>query len=136
MSDFSRYPHIGTGENQVDYYLVDSDIMLAIPRPNFIDSPRLAQASANFQSEYARKIGKKCATIVIMDNVLSQDAETRRIYQDLAQNGLFFGAALVVNNPLSRALGSFFIGLSKPKIPMRLFDTVETGIEWIRTIRP
>jgi len=135
MSDFSQYQHIGAVGGS-DYYAVDPDIMLIVPKTSMLDTSLTAQASADFQSAYARKLGKKCGTVVIMSNLLSQDAETRRIYRELAENGLFFGAALVVDSPLSRALGSFFIGLSKPKIPMKLFDTVERSIEWIRSVRP
>ena len=136
MSDFSQYQLIGTVEDQADYYIIDPDIMLCVPKANFVDTPQMAKASADFQSAYARKVGEKCATVVIMSNILSQDAETRRIYRELAENGLFFGAALVVDSPLSRALASFFIGLTKPKIPLKLFDTVEKSVEWLRTLRP
>jgi hypothetical protein len=90
----------------------------------------------DFQTAYASRLGKKCSTLVIMSNVLSQDAETRRIYDEMTVSGHFFGTALIVNNPLSRAIASFAIGLSKPQVPVKLFDTVEKGIEWLRTIRP
>jgi hypothetical protein len=136
MNDLSQYQYIGTVENQAEYYAVDPDIMLIVPKEGMVDTPQLARASADYQSAYARKVGRKCATVVIMSNILSQDAETRRVYRELAENGLFFGAALVVDNALSRALAGFFIGLSKPRIPMKLFDTVEKSIEWLRTIRP
>ncbi len=134
MSDFSQYQHIGAVGGS-DYYAVDPDIILIVPKTSMVDTPQTAQASADFQNAYARNLGKKCGTVVIMSNILSQDAKTRRIYCELAENGLFFGAALVVDSLLSRALGSFFIGLSKPKIPIRLFDTVEKSIEWIRSVR-
>lgn len=136
MIDVSQYPYLGNVPDQGDYYAIEPDIMLIVPRKDMVDTPQLARASADFQSAYARQVGKKCATIVIMSNVLAQDAETRRVYGELAESGLFFGAALVVDNPLSRALGSFFIGLSKPRIPTKLFDSLEKSLEWLRTIRP
>lgn len=136
MTDFSQYQYIGTVADQGDYYAVDPDILLIVPRKDTLDTPQLARASADYQSTFARQAGRKCATIVVMSNILSQDAETRRVYRELGENGQFFGAALVVDNPLSRALAGFFIGLSKPGIPMKLFDTVEKSIEWLRSIRP
>ena len=135
VSDFSPYRHIGTVAGS-DYYTVDPDIVLLVPQTTMVDTPETAQANADFLTAYARKLGKKCATLVIMSNILSQDAETRRIYRELGENGHFFGVALIVDSPLSRALGSFFIGLSKPKIPIKLFDTIERSIEWIRSVRP
>jgi hypothetical protein len=136
MSDFSQYQYLGAASDQADYYLIDSDILLAVAKPNMIDTPQLAQANADFQTVYLRQLGKKGATIVIMSDILAQDAVSRRIYSDLLDTGLFYGLALVVDKPLSRALASFIIGFSKAKVPTKLFDTVEKAIEWLRTIRP
>ena len=135
MTDFSKYQSVGTDGNS-DYYAVDPDILLVLPKPGMIDTPATAKIAVDFQNIYARKVGKKCSTLIVFTNLNSQDAETRRIYSENAGNGLFFGNALVVTNSLSRALGSFFIGLSKPPTPLKLFDTVEKGIEWLRSVRP
>ena len=137
MTDLSQYQNVGTVAN-TDYYTApsDPDILLIIPRKDFVDTPQLARIAADFQSDYARQLGKKCSTVVVMSNLLSQDAETRRIYSEMAGNGLFYASALVVDNALSRALGSFFIGLSRPKVPLKLFDTPEKAIAWLKSIRP
>jgi hypothetical protein len=135
MTDFSQYQSVGTDGNS-DYYIADPDILLVIPKAGMVDTPQTARKAVDFQTAYASQLGKKCSTLVIMSNVLSQDAETRRIYNEMTLSGQFFGTALIVNNPLSRAIASFAIGLSKPGVPIKLFDTIEKGIEWLRTIRP
>lgn len=135
MSDFSKYQSIGT-DGHSDYYIADPDILMAVPKPGMVDTPKTARVAVDYQTDYARKLGKKCSTLVIMSNVLSQDAETRKIYDEMTVSGLFFGTALIVTNPLSRAIASFAIGLSKPQVPIKLFDTVEKGVEWLQTIRP
>lgn len=135
MTDFSQYQSVGTDGNS-DYYIADPDILLVIPKAGMVDTPQNARVAVDFQTAYAKKLGKKCSTLVIMSNVLSQDAETRRIYNEMTVSGYFFGTALIVSNPLSRAIASFAIGLSKPEVPVRIFDTVEKGIEWLRSIRP
>ena len=135
MTDFSQYQSVGTDGNS-DYYIADPDILLVIPRPGMVDNPQLARVAVDYQTAYARKLGKKCSTLVIMSNVLSQDADTRRVYDEMTTSGLFFATALIVTNPLSRAIASFAIGFSKPQVPIKLFDTVEKGVEWLRTVRP
>jgi hypothetical protein len=135
MADFSQYQSVGTDGN-TDYYIAEPDILLVVPKEGMVDTPKTARAAVDFQTAYARKLGKKCSTLVIMSNVLSQDAETRRIYNEMTISGHFFATALIVNNPLSRAVASFAIGLSKPTVPIKLFDSVEKGIEWLRSIRP
>ena len=135
MTDLSQYESVGS-DGYTDYYITDSDILLAIPKTGMVDTPETARVAADFINACARKAGKKLGTVVVMSNIVSQDAETRRVYQNLAGNGLYFGLALVVDNALSRALASFFLGFSRPAIPTQLFDTVEKGTEWLRTIRP
>jgi hypothetical protein len=135
MTDFSQYQSVGTDGNS-DYYIADPDILLVNPKTEMVDTPQTARRAVDFQTAYAKKLGKKCSTLVIMSNVLSQSAETRRIYDEMTVSGHFFGTALIVSNPLSRAIASFAIGLSKPQVPIKLFDTVEKGIHWLRTIRP
>jgi hypothetical protein len=135
MTDFSQYKHVGSMAG-INYYIADHDILLVVPPIGYVDTPQLAQQCADFMNEYISKAGGKFATVVIMSNVLTQDAETRRVYQKLSGNGLYFGVALVVDSALSRALASFIIGLSKPAVPTQLFGTVEKSIEWLRTIRP
>jgi hypothetical protein len=135
MTDFTKYQSIGTDGNS-DYYIADPDILLVIPRPGMVDNAQNARVAVDYQTNYARKLGKKCSTLVIMSNVISQDAATRRIYDEMTVSGHFFGTALIVSNPLSRAIASFAIGLSKPAMPIKLFDSVEKGIEWLRSVRP
>ena len=135
MTDFSQYQHIGSAETG-DFYAVDPDIILIIPKTGLVDTRQAAQVSADFLSAYVRKLGKKCATIVVMSSVSSQDADARRTYSELIEQGLFFGVAVVVDSLLSRAIGNFVIGFAKSLVPTKLFDTVEKSVDWLRTIRP
>jgi len=135
MTDFSQYQSVGT-DGMSEYYCADDDILIISPTPGMKDTPQTARIAVDFQNAYAQKIGKKCSTLIVMNNLASQDAETRRIYGEMTTNGLFYGTALVVNSFLSRAIASFAVGLSKPQMPIKVFDTIEKGVEWLRTVRP
>ena len=39
--------------------------------------------------------------------------------------------ALVVGSPVSRVIGNFFVGLNRPKYPLRLFDDQEFATAWL-----
>jgi hypothetical protein len=136
MKDFSRYKKIGTTTN-TEIYVAESDpdIMIIVPREGTIDNVNDASENVAYYHSYARSLGRPCGSVVIMSNMLSQDAEARRAYTTIDPT-LIYGGALVVGNPLSRALGSFFIGLTRPRVPTRLFDSVENGVQWLKTIRP
>ncbi|MCB2411981.1 STAS/SEC14 domain-containing protein [Demequina sp. TTPB684] len=40
--------------------------------------------------------------------------------------------ALVVGNPLSRMMATFFINVSKPDVPIRLFEDEDAAVAWLR----
>ena len=136
MQDFSGYKKIGKTAN-TEVYIAESDpdIMIVVPRKGTMDTLEDASENVAYYHSYARALGRPCGSVVIMSNMLSQDAEARRAYTTL-DPALIYGGALVVESALSRALGSFFIGLTRPRVPTRLFDSVESGVQWLKTIRP
>ncbi len=136
MRDFSQYKEIGRTANTVVYIAEsDPDILIIVPREGTMDNASDARANVAYYHSYARSLGRPCGSVVIMANMLAQDAEARRAYQDIDTN-LFYAGGLVVEDALSRALGSFFVGLSRPHVPTRLFDSVEKAVEWLKAMRP
>jgi len=117
------------------YFMFEPDILVVNPTPGYKDNFDAARSNMEWQQTFARKLGMKCGLVVVLNNLLSQDAESRKVYSDGLLPELFYGSALVVGNPLSRAIGSFFIGLSKPVIPLTLVKSVEEGIAWLETIK-
>jgi hypothetical protein len=136
MRDYSHYKVIGKSANAEMYTLEsDPDILMIVPLEGTMDNAKDAYENVSFVHQYARSQGKPVGVVVIMANMLSQDAAARRAYGEVDPK-LSYGAALVVDNSLSRALGSFFVGLSRPAVHTKLFDSIEKGIEWLKTMRP
>ncbi len=136
MKDLSRYKEVGRTTNTIVYILEsDPDILIVVPRQGTMDNGTDARENVAYFHSYARSLGKSCGSVVIMANMIGQDPEARRAYQEIDTN-LFYGGGLVVENALSRALGSFFLGLSRPNVPTKLFNTVDNAIEWLKTMRP
>jgi len=119
-----------------EYALAADDVMVVIPDAGLKDDEASARANIEFQQGYATRIGRRCAVVVLLSRLLSQDAGARRVYAQGMDPALFFASALVVSNPLSRAMGSFFLGLTRPRTPTRLFDTVEAALAWVESLRP
>lgn len=128
------WANVGQTKN-TKYYHLKEDILLVIPDSNAKDDGTSALENAEFQIEFAKKIKKKCATIVIVSNLMSQDSDARRVYAEKMSPEFFFAAALIVTNPLSRAIGSFFLGLTKPKFPTQLFPDIESAMTWFDSKR-
>jgi hypothetical protein len=112
------------------------DILIVLPEPGLRDDGASARMNMEFQTWYAERVGRKCAVVVLLGALMSQNAEARRIYAAGMDPALFFAASLVVNNPISRAIGSFFLELSRPQIPTKVFADFEKAIAWAESQRP
>ena len=118
------------------YYLLADDVMIVLPDKGLKDDGASARVNMDYQTAYARMLGRRCCVIVVLDSLTSQDSEARRIYASGMQPALFYAVALIVTNPLARAIGSFFLGLTRPAVPTRLFESVEDAAAWVTTERP
>lgn len=118
-----------------EYSMYGADILVVVPMPGYKDNVEAARTNMEWQQTFARNLGKKIGLIVVVDNMLSQDAESRKVYSEGMFPELFYGSALVVSNLLARAMGSFFIGLSKPIVPLTLVSSIEDGIAWLENIK-
>lgn len=121
--------------NNTNYSACGLDILVAQPGPGYKDNAELARAAVGFQQDFARGLGKKCGLVIVMNNLLTQDAASRKIYSDGTTPELFYGVAFVVNNPLARAIGSFALGLARVEMPITLVDSVDGGIAWLEQVK-
>jgi hypothetical protein len=112
------------------------DILIVLPHSGLRDDGESARMNMEFQVGYARSVGRPCAVIVHLASLMSQDAEARRVYAAAMVPVHFFAASLVVTSPISRAIGSFFLGLSRPAIPTKMWADFHKAISWAESVRP
>ena len=135
MSDASEFVSVGKTAT-TDFTIADPDILIGTPKPGTVDNVESAKANVEFEGNYARELGKRICVVILVDNLLAQDAETRRVYTEGLGEDSIYGVALVSGNSMGRAIASFFMGLSKPKVPTKMFDSIQSAIAWARSIRP
>ena len=111
------------------------DILIVVPEQGFKDTEDATRLTVAALREYAQKLGKRCGLVVVANNLLSQDAESRRIYSEDITPDLFFSVTLVVSSPLARAIGGVAMRLTKMPIPLSLSDSIEAGIAWTESNR-
>ena len=72
-----------------------------------------------------------CLTIMDVRNVVGVTKEVRAFAKtdEVIKNHEAF--ALIVGSTLSRLLASFFLGVNKPKIPIKIFDEKGTAKKWL-----
>ena len=112
------------------------DLLIVLPGAGLRDDGASARMNIDFQVGYAKSLSRPCAVIVHLASLTSQDAEARRIYAAAMTRDHFFAASLVVTSPISRAIGSFFLGLSRPAVPTKMWGDFTKAIAWAETQRP
>jgi hypothetical protein len=119
-----------------DLFVADADdILIVLPEVGFKDTQEASRTTVAALLEYARNLGRKCGLVIIANNLLAQEAESRRIYAENVVPELFFGIAMVVSNPIPRIIGSMGLRLSTLRVPICLVENVGAGIAWLESQR-
>ena len=129
--DTSGWKPVGETSN-TRYFEIEPTLLAALPHPGASDDRQTAHENQRFQNEHWRKLGRGGVVVVFFDNMVSQNKDARRIYQEEPDPALMLGTALVGGTLLSRAMGSFFLGLSKPRIPVKMFPSLDEARAWAR----
>jgi len=111
------------------------DILIVIPEEGFKDTAEASRNTLAALQEYARKLGKKCGLVIVANNLLAQEPESRRIYADGVTSELFYGIVMVVSSPLARIIGNIATHLSTLQVPLVLVDSIEAGIASLESQR-
>ncbi len=129
--DTAQWKSIGKTDN-ADFFEIAPNILGVLPFEGSTDSETTARQSVKLQLEYLRPLGMRAGIVVFMDPILEQDAGARRIYRDLPDPAFQICYALVGGTGFGRAVGSVFLGLSRPRVPTKMFSTLEEALKWIR----
>jgi hypothetical protein len=106
------------------------DILIVVPEEGFKDTAEASRQTVVALRDYATKLGKRCGLVIIANNLLAQEPESRRIYAQNITPDLFYGIVMVVTSPLARVIGNFSTRLSTLQVPLVLAESIEAGIAW------
>jgi hypothetical protein len=83
--------------------------------------------------EAIRKLGKGKRLPVLVDirEVRSADRDARAYFGGAEAARVELAAAILVGSPLSRMIGNFYLTVSAPLIPTRLFASYAEAIAWL-----
>jgi len=76
--------------------------------------------------------GKKVPGLIDIREVKSISREARMHYTGDENAKVLIALAMLVDSPVSRIIGNFFIGLNKAPFPCKLFSSESAAIEWLR----
>jgi len=92
----------------------------------------LKNSQENWEAVNRIRQGKVRPIFVDIRNVKFIDQEGRKFYAREEGKDLVNAVAFMVDSPLSRIIGSLFIGLNRLPVPVRLFASEEQALAWLR----
>jgi len=76
--------------------------------------------------------GKKVVSLIDARKVKSAVREARKFGVRDETETTRVATAILVDSPISRVIGNFFINIDKPPYPTRLFTTETKAIDWLK----
>lgn len=76
--------------------------------------------------------GQKSCLLMDISRLKSMSREARTYFSAPDRTEDLLAVALIINSPLSRVIGNFFLGLNKAAIPVRLFTEEKQAVDWLR----
>ena len=92
----------------------------------------LPDAEKNSQLVAAISKGIKPPILVDIREISSITKEARDHFAMKERESGVSAIALHIKSPVSRVIGNFYLGLSRPKVPTRLFTSEKMAILWLR----
>ncbi|MYM56219.1 DUF7793 family protein [Thalassovita mangrovi] len=110
--------------------LTEDGIVRVSSPPDVVDTLATAQENARAFEKLCR--GKKCPVLIYITATRGEPQEVRRFYSDLSLTIPVAASALVVSTPVSKVIGSFYIGINRPHHPIKLFTSETEAVEWLK----
>jgi hypothetical protein len=129
--DASAWTRIGRSEN-AEFFEIEPGVLAVVPFDRCEDDELTARASIRIQLEHLRSKRARAGVLVFMDRILKQSTQAREVYRQEPDPAFQACFALVGGTTFGRAVGSFFIGIHPPRVPTRMFRTLDEALAWAR----
>jgi hypothetical protein len=125
--DTSGWEAVGETSN-TRYFAIRDRVLAAVPLPGSNDTLATARENVAFQGSFFAKRGQRGVVVVLLDNLVGQDKDARRVYQTEIDVERILVTCLVGGTLLSRAMASFFLGLAKPRVPIKMCKNLDEAL--------
>ena len=112
-------------------WLADDDILVTVVKPGAEISLKDAQENSAAVCKLANK--NVYPLLVDQNQIKSIPKEARSYFGAADRNRNANFIAILIDSPVSRMIGNFFIGLDKPTAPTKLFTSENEAIEWLKS---
>ena len=76
--------------------------------------------------------GKRFPALIDLSTVKVVSGEVRAFHAGKETAEVVVAAGLVINNPISKVIGNFFLSINKPAYPVKLFNSADEAYAWLK----
>lgn len=77
-------------------------------------------------------IDKKFPLLIDARGIKSMEREARTFFTTNGRNTHTLAFGIIIDSSVSKAVGNFFMAISKPRVPTRLFLNEAAALEWLQ----
>ncbi len=112
---------------------IKNGVMYARYKPGIVVTLEMAKAMVRSRVEFAENISYPA--VVFIDGLKSISKEARDYLAEDGTTGLIAGA-LVMKSVYNTFIGNFFLKLTNPPFPSKIFTDVNAALEWLEQYKP
>ena len=110
---------------------LEDGIIRTIGNPNTEHTLADAKKDIEIFSKLANGIKRPLLSDISRVKTVSLEAREYFAVEETARVSTAIG--LIINSPISKVIGNFYLSLSKPSFPVKLFSSEEKAIRWLKT---
>ncbi len=92
----------------------------------------LKEAKENSIAVNSLSTGQNFPLLVDAREIRSITKEARDLFSLNNRSSYVNSFAIIIGSPLSRIIGNFFMGLNKPRVPVKLFNSEQEALVWLK----
>ena len=120
-------------DTQFVHYELQDDLLIGTYKKGLKISLEMAKEIVKARLELTGH--QPVVALALNQGVLSMDKKARDyLSSDEGVRGIIAGA-IVLDTPFGSFLGNFYLSVTKPKIPLRIFSKKETALNWLQQFR-
>jgi|SRR5687768_14926381 len=115
------------------HYELQDDLLIGTYKKGLKISLEMAKEIVKTRLEFTGH--KPVVALVYNQGVVSMDKDARDFLASEEGVRGFIAGAIVLDSPVGSFLGNFYLSVSKPKIPARIFSNKEAALKWLQQFR-
>jgi hypothetical protein len=92
----------------------------------------IKEAKENSEAVNSLSAGNDYPLLIDARNIKSMTKEARDFFSMNNRSSYVIAFAIIIDSPLSKIIGNFFMGLNKPRVPTKLFTDEKDALLWLK----